>query len=120
MGLWNWGKGKKQPQISTIVEVDSDRVSCTGETNDHPKVWYSVPEDGYVQCGYCDIMFMRKKLTETERMDKHFNGTTYTKDGERLLSNSVVGCAVGQVFFDDCGAGAAVAAGATIIDDQTK
>ena len=27
-----------------------------------------------------------------------------TKDGERLLSNSVVGCAVGQVFFDDCGA----------------
>ena len=43
-----------------------------------------------------------------------------TKDGERLLSNSVVGCAVGQVFFDDCGAGAAVAAGATIIDDQTK
>ena len=47
--------------------------------------------------------------------------TSYiTKDGERLLSNSVVGCAVGQVFFDDCGAGAAVAAGATIIDDQTK
>ena len=43
-----------------------------------------------------------------------------TKDGERLLSNSVVGCAVGQAFFDDCGAGAAVAAGATIIDDQTK
>ena len=43
-----------------------------------------------------------------------------TKDGERLLSNSVVGCAVGQVFFDDCGAGAAVAAGATMIDDQTR
>ncbi len=43
-----------------------------------------------------------------------------TSDGERLLSNSVVGCAVGQVFFDDCGAGAAVAAGATIIDDQTR
>ena len=43
-----------------------------------------------------------------------------TKDGERLLSNAVVGCAVGQVFFDDCGAGAAVAAGATIIDDQTR
>ena len=43
-----------------------------------------------------------------------------TSDGERLLSNSVVGCAVGQVFFDDCGAGAAVTAGATIIDDQTK
>jgi len=43
-----------------------------------------------------------------------------TNDGERLLSNSVVGCAVGQVFFDACAEGAAVAAGATIIDDQTK
>ena len=43
-----------------------------------------------------------------------------TKDGERLLSNSVVGCAVGQVFFDDCAAGAAVGAGATMIDDQTR
>ena len=81
MGLWNWGKGKKSPQISTIIEVDSDKVSCTGATNDHPKVWYSVPDEGYVQCGYCDIMFMRKNLTETEKMDKHFNGTTYTKDG---------------------------------------
>ena len=43
-----------------------------------------------------------------------------TNDGERLLSNSVVGCAVGQVLFDDCGAGAAVAAGSTIISDQKK
>ena len=43
-----------------------------------------------------------------------------TKDGERLLSNSVVGCAVGQVFFDDCKAGAVIDGGATIIDDQTR
>ena len=46
MGIWNWGKGKKSPQIQTIVEVDSDKVSCTGATNDHPKVWYTVPEEG--------------------------------------------------------------------------
>ena len=43
-----------------------------------------------------------------------------SKDGERLLGNSVIGCAVGEVFFDNCGAGAAVGAGATMIDDQTK
>tara|TARA_B100001109_G_C18785374_1_gene437439 strand:+ start:690 stop:851 length:162 start_codon:yes stop_codon:yes gene_type:complete len=43
-----------------------------------------------------------------------------TKDGERLLSNSVVGCAVGQVLFDACAEGAAVAAGSTIISDQKK
>ena len=36
MGMWNWGKGKKSPKISTIVEVDSDRVSCNGVANDHP------------------------------------------------------------------------------------
>ena len=80
MGIWNWGKGKKAPQIQTHVEVDSDRVSCDGD-GEHPRVLYTVPEDGYVQCGYCDIMFMRKSLTEQEKMDKHFNGTTYTKDG---------------------------------------
>ena len=51
---------------------------------------------------------------------KGCNTPYITKDGERLLSNSVVGCAVGQVFFDDCAAGATVGAGATIIDDQTK
>ena len=80
MGIWNWGKGKKKPQISTIIEVDTDVVSCNGE-GEHPKVWLPVPQSGYVQCGYCDIMYMRKSLTETEKMDKHFNGSTYTKDG---------------------------------------
>ena len=80
MGIWNWGKGKKVPQIQTIVEVDSDRVSCDGN-GEHPKVWYTVPNEGYVQCGYCDIMFMRKNLSEIEKMDKHFNGTTYSKNG---------------------------------------
>ena len=80
MGLWNWGKGKKAPQISTIVEVDSDRVSWDGD-GEHPRVWYSIPEDGYVQCGYCDIMFMRKNLTEIEKMDKYYNGSTFNKNG---------------------------------------
>ena len=41
-----------------------------------------------------------------------------TNDGERLISNSVVGCAIGQVLFDACAEGAAVAAGSTIISDQ--
>ena len=46
--------------------------------------------------------------------------TSYmTPKGERLLTNSILGCAVGEVFFDNCGAGAAVGAGATVIDDQT-
>lgn len=81
MGIWNWGKGKKKPQISTIIEVDTDVVSCNGK-GEHPKVWYTVPEEGFVQCGYCDIMFMRKtELSEVEKMDRYYNGSTFTKNG---------------------------------------
>ena len=65
----------------TIIYSKTDRVKCSGENNDHPLVYYTIPEGGEVVCGYCDIMFMRKSLTEQEKMDKHFNGTTYTKDG---------------------------------------
>ena len=64
---------------------------------------------------------MRKLLLITPLVFLMGCQTAYiTNDGERLLSNSVVGCEVGQVLFDDCGAGAAVAAGSTIISDQKK
>tara|TARA_B100000945_G_C20190398_1_gene506624 strand:- start:552 stop:734 length:183 start_codon:yes stop_codon:yes gene_type:complete len=48
----------------TIVYVDSERVWCMGEDMDHPKVYYSVPEQGYVKCNYCDIKFVRKAKDE--------------------------------------------------------
>ena len=34
----------------TIIYVKTPRVACSGENNDHPKVWYTVPEvgEGYV------------------------------------------------------------------------
>ena len=64
---------------------------------------------------------MRKLLFITPILFLMGCQTSYiTNDGERLLSNSVVGCAVGQVLFADCGEGAAVAAGSTIISDQKK
>ena len=45
--------------------------------------------------------------------------TSYlTKEGERLLGNVASGCIFGEVFFDDCKAGAAVTGAATIIDNQ--
>ena len=28
-----------------------------GEHMDHPKVYYTIPEDGEVVCGYCDTIF---------------------------------------------------------------
>ena len=48
----------------TIIYTDKERIWCTGENNDHPRVYYSVPEQGYVVCGYCDIKFMRRKLND--------------------------------------------------------
>tara|TARA_Y100001938_G_C8061460_1_gene417527 strand:+ start:713 stop:889 length:177 start_codon:yes stop_codon:yes gene_type:complete len=53
----------------TIIYTNKDRVSCTGESNDHPLVYYSVPEKGFVTCGYCDLKFAR----QTNNADK---GTT--------------------------------------------
>ena len=50
----------------TIIYVDTDRVSCTGENNDHPKVYYSIPEGGEAICGYCDIKFRKKKDESTD------------------------------------------------------
>ena len=48
----------KNDHPETIIYVDTDRVWCMGEQMDHPKVYYTVPEEGFVVCGYCDIKFM--------------------------------------------------------------
>lgn len=44
--------------------------------------------------------------------------TYLTHEGERLVGNTVIGCALGEVFFDNCAAGAAVTGAATVIDNQ--
>ena len=44
----------------TIIYVKGEGASCMGEDNSHPKVYYSVPEEGYVVCGYCGIKFTRE------------------------------------------------------------
>ena len=41
-----------------------------------------------------------------------------TPEGERLAKNVAAGCVFGEIFFDDCKAGAAVTGAATIIDGQ--
>ena len=40
-----------------IVETVDETVSCSGEHNDHPKVYIKVPG----RCNYCDIEFIKKK-----------------------------------------------------------
>ena len=44
--------------------------------------------------------------------------TYLTPEGERLAKNVAAGCVFGEIFFEDCKAGAAVTGAATIIDGQ--
>ena len=41
-----------------------------------------------------------------------------TPEGERLMRNVATGCVLGEIFFEDCKAGAAVTGAATVIDGQ--
>ena len=50
----------------TIIYSETKQVWCMGEQMDHPKVYYTIPEDGEAVCGYCDLVF---RLKENERED---------------------------------------------------
>lgn len=52
----------------TIIYVSSKQVSCTGEDDDHPKVYYNIPErGGEAVCGYCNIKFRLKEDQDTHK-----------------------------------------------------
>ena len=40
-----------------VVYSTTTRVWCMGEQMDHPKVYYTIPDEGEVVCGYCDTIF---------------------------------------------------------------
>ena len=48
---------------NTIKYTDKETIYCD---NDHPRVYYNVPKEGYVVCGYCDIKFMNKENVKSE------------------------------------------------------
>ena len=48
----------------TIIYSKTNRVKCSGENNDHPLVYYTIPEGGEVICGYCDIRFRKEEENE--------------------------------------------------------
>lgn len=45
-----------------VVEVETTKVSCDGGGGalGHPKVYYDMGEDDFVECGYCDRRFVLK------------------------------------------------------------
>ena len=61
------GHGKKKELYpETIIYSKKSRVKCSGENNDHPLVYYTIPEGGEVVCGYCDIIFRKEEENEVE------------------------------------------------------
>ena len=61
------GHGKKKELYpETIIYSKKSRVKCSGENNDHPLVYYTIPEGGEVVCGYCDIKFRKEEEYEIE------------------------------------------------------
>lgn len=42
---------------TSITYVDDVKVFCN---DGHPGVYISIPEEGYVQCQYCNRKFQRK------------------------------------------------------------
>lgn len=46
-----------------IVDNDTDQVSCDGGGGalGHPQVWYSFAGQDFVECGYCDRLFVKKR-----------------------------------------------------------
>jgi uncharacterized Zn-finger protein len=50
------------PEPPEVIMTDSHRVSCDGGGGalGHPKVYYEIGEEGFVDCGYCDRRFIRR------------------------------------------------------------
>ncbi len=42
------------------VEVDKKTVACDGG-NEHPRVWLTIGDEGFVECPYCDKKFVLKE-----------------------------------------------------------
>ena len=43
------------PEEDRTLEVNTEIVKCD---NDHPVVWYSLKENGFAICKYCDMKFV--------------------------------------------------------------
>ena len=52
----------------TIIYTKNPRIACSGEDNDHPKVWYEVPAEGFAVCGYCGLKFAKEHKDVLEHM----------------------------------------------------
>ena len=50
------------PEEDRTIEVNTEMIKCD---NDHPVVWYSLKENGFVICEYCDMKYVNPDFTQT-------------------------------------------------------
>ena len=43
------------PEKERITIVHNRKIRCA---NDHPVVYYTIEEDGFAVCGYCDMKYV--------------------------------------------------------------
>ncbi len=43
-----------------VVQTSESRIACSGSGGalGHPKTYYTIGDEGYVTCGYCDRIFV--------------------------------------------------------------
>jgi len=46
-----------------VIEVEKRRIACDGGNGalGHPRVYLSIGEEGFVECGYCDRKYVLKE-----------------------------------------------------------
>lgn len=51
-----------KPEI-ILVDDHADGVACDGghPALGHPKTWYSLEKQDFVECGYCDRLFVKDR-----------------------------------------------------------
>lgn len=56
-------KNVAKPAELIVVDNDVNEVKCDGGGGPlgHPVVWYSFDAGDYVECGYCDRGFVKKR-----------------------------------------------------------
>lgn len=52
--------GRSPIEPPEVQVVRTRRISCDGGEGalGHPRVWMTIPEEGFVDCGYCDKRFV--------------------------------------------------------------
>lgn len=54
------------PEPPEVIEVDTRHVACDGGgVLGHPIVYYTIGEEGWAECGYCDRRFVLRPGAKT-------------------------------------------------------